>query len=121
LPQCTRTISIKLKKSRTKAGLHEFIEWLTSFDKKELDKLIVENERFKTFFVKASLHPNTILIQAAICNYRLQQIVTPPNMGVRFLDKLVDELAQGRNIKKILRTYIVFYCGIVKLPYMASV
>ena len=92
------------KKGRTKEELHQVIEWLTGFDDKKLQKLIKENETFETFFQHASLNPNVRLITGVICGYRVEEIEDPLTRKVRYLDKLVDELAKGRKMEKILRS-----------------
>ncbi|MCK0191464.1 DUF2200 domain-containing protein [Arenibacter sp. F20364] len=92
------------KKGRTKDELHQVIEWLTGFDEKQLKVLIAEKVTFTTFFDKATLHPNAPLIKGVICGYRIEEIETPLTQQVRYLDKLVDELAKGRKMEKILRT-----------------
>ncbi len=93
------------KKGRTKAELHQVIEWLTGFDEAKLQALIEEKVTFETFFQSATLHPNTHLITGVICGYRIEEI--DPKFAVykqcRYLDKLVDELAKGRKMEKILR------------------
>ena len=91
------------KKGRTKDELHQVIEWLTGFDKSALDKLIEEKATFKTFFEKANLNPNAVLIKGVICGYRIEEIETPLTKQTRYLDKLVDELAKGKKMEKILR------------------
>ena len=91
------------KKGRTREELHQVIKWLTNFDKKKLDELIKENATFETFFQKASLNPNAHLITGVICGYRVEEIGDPLTQQVRYLDKLVDELAKGRKMEKILR------------------
>ena len=91
------------KKGRTKAELHQVIEWLTAFDPKKLQELIKENATFETFFQRASLNPNARLITGVICGYRVEEIADPLTQQVRYLDKLVDELAKGRKMEKILR------------------
>ena len=91
------------KKGRTKAELNEVIEWLTGFDEKKLQALIEEQVSFKTFFQKASLNPNAQLIKGVICGYRVEEIENVLTQQVRYLDKLVDELAKGRKMDKILR------------------
>ena len=91
------------KKGRTKEELHQVIEWLTNFDKKKLQELIKENATFETFFQQASLNPNARLITGVICGYRVEEIQDPLTRQVRYLDKLVDELAKGRKMEKILR------------------
>lgn len=92
------------KKGRTKEELHEVIEWLTGFNKKKLDQLINEKVTFETFFDQAKLHPNAALITGMICGYRIEEIENPLTKQVRYLDKLVDELAKGRKMEKILRS-----------------
>ncbi|HEY0669665.1 MAG TPA: DUF2200 domain-containing protein [Sphingobacteriaceae bacterium] len=91
------------KKGRTKEELHQVIEWLTGFDIKKLQDLIRENVTFEEFFRLASLNPNVHLITGVICGYRVEEIGDPLTQQVRYLDKLVDELAKGRKMEKILR------------------
>jgi hypothetical protein len=91
------------KKGRTKDELHHVIAWLTGFDDKKLQKLIKENVTFETFFQQASLNINAGLITGVICGYRVEEIENPLTRQVRYLDKLVDELAKGRKMEKILR------------------
>jgi hypothetical protein len=91
------------KKGRTKEELHQVIEWLTAFDHQKLQELIEENVTFETFFQRASLNPNARLITGAICGYRVEEIEDPLTQQARYLDKLVDELARGRKMEKILR------------------
>src|SRR5688572_28166409 len=83
------------KKGRTKEELHQVIEWLTGFDNKKLQELIKENVTFETFFTRASLNPKASLITGMICGYRIEEIENPLTKQVRYLDKLVDELAKG--------------------------
>ncbi len=90
-------------KGRTKEDLHQVIEWLTGFDEKKLQELIVEKVTFETFFKQAKLNPNAQLITGVICGYRIEEIENPITKQVRYLDKLVDELAKGKKMKKILR------------------
>ena len=92
------------KKGRTKEELHQVIEWLTDFDKKKLQELIKEEATFETFFERASLNPNAHLITGVICGYRVEEIEDPLTQKARYLDKLVDELAKGKKMEKILRT-----------------
>lgn len=92
-----------VKKGRTKEELLQIITWLTGFDKNKLQELIDEKVTFKTFFQKASLNPNADLIKGVICGYRIEEIENPLTKQVRYLDKLVDELAKGRKMNKILR------------------
>lgn len=91
------------KKGRTIEELHKVIEWLTGFDKKELQDQLDKNVTFETFFNHAKLNPNAHLITGVICGYRIEEIENPLTKQVRYLDKLVDELAKGRKIEKILR------------------
>jgi hypothetical protein len=91
------------KKGRTKEELHQVIEWLTGFDNKKLQKLIKEKVTFETFFQQASLNPSAHLITGVICGYRVEEIENPLTQQARYLDKLVDELAKGRKMEKILR------------------
>jgi hypothetical protein len=92
------------KKGRTKDELHQVITWLTGFDNKKLQKLINEKVTFETFFQKARLNSNVSLITGVICGYRIEEIENPLMRQVRYLDKLVDELAKGRKMEKILRS-----------------
>jgi len=92
------------KKGRTREELLQVIEWLTGFDNKKLQELIKENVTFESFFKQASLNPNAPLITGVICGYRVEEIEDPLTQQVRYLDKLVDELAKGRKMEKILRS-----------------
>lgn len=91
------------KKGRTKEELRMVIEWLTGFDNKKLQQLIKEKVTFETFFQRASLNPNAHLITGMICGYRIEEIENTLTRQTRYLDKLVDELAKGRKMEKILR------------------
>lgn len=91
------------KKGRTKEELHQVIEWLTGYDNRNLQELIKGNVTFETFFQHASLNPNAHLITGVICGYRIEDIEDGLTRKVRYLDKLVDELAKGRKMEKILR------------------
>lgn len=91
------------KKGRTVAELHQVIEWLTGYDEKKLQELIDEKITFKDFFEKAILNPNVSLITGVICGYRIEEIENQLMRQVRYLDKLVDELAKGKKMEKILR------------------
>ena len=91
------------KKGRTKEELQQVIEWLTGYDEKKVQELIDQKVSFETFFQQASLHPNAQLITGVICGYRIEDIENPLTQQVRYLDKLVDELAKGRKMEKILR------------------
>src|SRR5258707_15744201 len=92
------------KKGRTKEELHQVIAWLTGFNNEKLKDLIEKKVTFETFFQMASLNPNAHLITGVICGYRVEEIENPLTQQVRYLDKLVDELAKGRKMEKILRS-----------------
>ncbi len=91
------------KKGRTKEELHQVIEWLTGYNDEKLRKLIDEKANFEAFFKNAKLNPNAHLITGLICGYRIEEIINPLTQQVRYLDKLVDELAKGRKMEKIIR------------------
>ncbi len=91
------------KKGRTKEELRQVITWLTGFDDSDLQALIEEAVTFEVFFKRATLNPNAHLIKGSICGYRIEDIETPLTKKVRYLDKLVDELARGKAMEKILR------------------
>ena len=91
------------RKGRTKKELHQVIEWLTNFDAAQLQELIDEKATFETFFKKATMNPNAHLITGVICGYRIEEIENVLTKRVRYLDKLVDELAKGKIMGKILR------------------
>ena len=92
------------KKGRTKEELHQIITWLTNLDSNKVQQLIDDHVTFEEFFQKSTLHPNASLIKGVICGYRVEEIENPLTQKVRYLDKLVDELAKGKAIDKILRT-----------------
>ena len=91
------------KKGRTTDELHQVISWLTGFNEKQLQKQIDDKVTFKQFFQKAKLNPNAHLIKGVICGYRVEDIENPLTRKARYLDKLVDELAKGKKMEKILR------------------
>ncbi len=91
------------KKGRTREELHQVIKWLTNYNEKELQELIEEKATFEKFFQNATLNPNAHLITGVICGYRVEEIQNSLTQQVRYLDKLVDELAKGRKMEKILR------------------
>jgi hypothetical protein len=91
------------KKGRTKEELHQVIAWLTGFTDQQIDELIAEKVTFETFFSRAILHPNASLITGLICGYRIEEIENTLTRNVRYLDKLVDDLAKGKTMEKILR------------------
>ena len=92
------------KKGRTVEELHQVIAWLTGFDDDKLQSLIDSKVTFQQFFAEATLNPNASLIKGVICGYRVEEIETPLTRQARYMDKLVDELAKGRKMEKILRT-----------------
>jgi len=91
------------KKGRTIEELHQVINWLTDFDEKDIKDLIEEEVTFEEFFQRAKLNPNAHLIKGTICGYRIEEIDNTLTQQVRYLDKLVDELAKGKAMEKILR------------------
>lgn len=91
-------------KGRTVAELHEVIEWLTGFDEQKLHELMDQKVTFEEFFAQAKLNPKAELITGTICGYRIEDIQTPLTKQARYLDKLIDELAKGKKMEKILRT-----------------
>ena len=91
------------KKGRTKEELDQVVSWLTGFGNKKIQDLINEGVNFEIFFQQATLHPNAHLITGLICGYRVEEIEHPLTQQVRYLDKLVDELAKGKKMEKILR------------------
>jgi hypothetical protein len=91
------------KKGRTKEELHQVIEWLTGFDDTKIEELIERKVSFQTFFDEATLNPNAELIKGIICGYRVEEIENPLTQKVRYLDKVVDELAKGKKLEKIMR------------------
>ena len=91
------------KKGRTKEELDQVVSWLTGYNEKKIQDLINEGVNFEIFFQQATLHPNAHLITGLICGYRVEEITHPLTQHVRYLDKLVDELAKGKKMEKILR------------------
>lgn len=91
------------KKGRTKKELFQVIEWLTGYDESELQEHIDSESSFEIFFQNANINPNANLIKGLICGYRIEEINNKLTQSVRYLDKLVDELAKGRKMDKILR------------------
>ncbi len=92
------------KKGRSKEELHQVIEWLTGFDEHQLQDFIDEKATFEQLFDKARLNPNAKLITGVICGWRIEKIDNILTRQIRYMDKLVDELAKGRKMEKILRT-----------------
>ncbi|QRO87468.1 DUF2200 domain-containing protein [Kytococcus sedentarius] len=91
------------KKDRTVGELHQVIEWLTGFDEAQLAKHLEDRTSFEDFFAAAELNPNAFLITGSICGVKVQEVEDPLMQKIRYLDKLVDELAKGRPMEKILR------------------
>ncbi len=91
------------KKGRSESELHEVITWLTGYTETQLQKMITDKVTFEDFFKQAKLHPNAHLITGVICGYRVEEITNALTQQVRYLDKLVDELAKGKAMDKILR------------------
>ncbi|MCA9305223.1 MAG: DUF2200 domain-containing protein [Phycisphaerales bacterium] len=92
------------KKGRTKEELHQVIRWLTGFTDKQIQQHIDDKSTFEQFFKKATLNPNADQITGTICGHRIEEIENPLTRKTRYLDKLVDELAKGKKMEKILRT-----------------
>lgn len=93
------------KKGRTKEEFHQVLEWLTGFNEKKIQELIDEKVTFETFFQKAKIHPNAHLIKGVVCGYRIEDIADEFEIykQCRQMEKLIDELAKGRKMEKILR------------------
>jgi hypothetical protein len=92
------------KKGRTKAEVDEVIRWLTGYSQKQLEKLLKDGTDFETFFADApKLNPARSLIKGVICGVRIEEIKEPTMREIRYLDKLVDELAKGKAMEKVLR------------------
>ena len=91
------------KKGRTKEELHQVIEWLTGYDAEKINDIVAQKVNFKEFFENANLNENAPLITGVICGYRIEGIANDTTRQCRYLDKLVDELAKGRKMEKILR------------------
>lgn len=92
------------KKDRSKDELHQVIEWLTGFDETTLQKQIDDEVTMEQFFDRAKLNPSAHLIKGVICGYRVEEIENPLSQKARYMDKLVDELAKGKKMEKILRS-----------------
>lgn len=91
------------KKGRTREELDEVIRWLTGFDQAELDRHLANETTFENFFAAAQLNPNATLITGVICGIRVENIDDPLMQKIRYLDKLVDEIAKGKAMQKVLR------------------
>lgn len=92
------------KKGRTKSEVHEIIHWLTGYNEQSLQEQLDKRTDFKTFFEQApKMNPNAALIKGVICGYRIEEIEDELMRNIRYLDKLIDELAKGKKMEKILR------------------
>ena len=91
------------KKGRTKAELDEVIEWLTGFDEATLERHLAQETTFEDFFEQATLNPHVDQITGSVCGVKVQEVEDPLMRQIRYLDKLVDELAKGRPMEKVLR------------------
>ncbi|OEK04871.1 DUF2200 domain-containing protein [Roseivirga misakiensis] len=96
-------VSKVVKKGRTEEELHQVIEWLTGFNSQKLQQLIDDRVTVQEFFKQATVHPNAHMIKGVICGYRIEEIDNETTRQARYLDKLVDELAKGRKMEKIMR------------------
>jgi len=92
------------RKGRTKEEFHQVMEWLTGFTESDVQELIRNKTTFESLFSRAKLNPAASLIKGVICGYRIEEIEDPLTRRVRYLDKLVDELAKGKKLEKVLRT-----------------
>ena len=90
------------KKGRTEQELHQVIQWLMGYDAEELQKVLEDDVTYGEFFENCTLNPNAKLIKGVVCGYRVEEIEDPFMRNVRYLDKLVDELAKGKKMEKIL-------------------
>jgi hypothetical protein len=91
------------RKGRSRAELDQVVEWLTGYDEADLAEHLAAGTTFEDFFAQASLHPRASLITGSVCGVRVQDIEDPLMQQIRYLDKLVDELAKGRPMAKVLR------------------
>lgn len=91
------------KKGRTVEELHKTIEWLTGYTESQIQQMILDKVNFSEFFSKAKLNPNAHLITGTICGYRIEEIENNLTRQVRYLDKIIDELAKGKALEKIMR------------------
>jgi hypothetical protein len=91
------------RKGRSQAELDEVIEWLTGFDEVELRRHLDAGTTFQEFFAAAHLNPNVVLIKGVVCGVRVEDVEDPLMQKIRYLDKLVDELAKGKAMNKVLR------------------
>ena len=92
------------KKGRTKAEVDEIIRWLTGYSQRQLDAILQKGMPIEAFIANAEMNPSRTLVTGAVCGVRVEAIEDPVMQGIRYLDKLIDELAKGRPMEKILRT-----------------
>lgn len=92
------------KKGRSRAELDEVIQWLTGFDEPALTRHLADETTFEEFFAQAELNPNASLITGSVCGIRVEDVEDPLMQKIRYLDKLVDELAKGKAMDKVLRS-----------------
>ena len=92
------------RKGRTKAEVDRIVSWLTGYGERDLQRLLQKEVDFRTFFAEApAIHPNTALITGVVCGVRVEEVADPLMQKIRYLDKLIDELAKGKAMEKILR------------------
>ncbi|KGN42010.1 DUF2200 domain-containing protein [Knoellia aerolata] len=94
------------RKGRTRAEVDEVITWLTGYDQKALDAHLAHGTTFEDFFARAEINPNVSLITGTVCGVRVEEVEDPLMQQIRWLDKLVDELAKGRPMSKVLRSAV---------------
>ena len=92
------------KKGGTKQEVHQVIEWLTGFTSKQIQEFLEQQISFQEFFAQATLNPNAPMIKGVICGYRIEEIETPLTRNIRYLDKLIEEVAKRKKMEQILRT-----------------
>ncbi|MEJ7649782.1 MAG: DUF2200 domain-containing protein [Nakamurella sp.] len=92
------------RKGRSRAEVDEIFRWLTGFDESTMQRHLDEKTTFEEFFAAAQLHPNVSLITGTVCGIRVENVEDPLMQKIRYLDKLVDELAKGKPMEKILRS-----------------
>jgi hypothetical protein len=91
------------KKNRSEAELRTVLSWLTDLDGTQLDQAIASGESLQEFFARVTVHPNVVLITGSVCGVKVQEVEDPLMRNIRYMDKLVDELAQGKDLERILR------------------
>ena len=91
------------RKNRSEAELRTVLSWLTDLDGTQLDQAIASEENLQEFFARVTVHPNVVLITGSVCGVKVQEVEDPLMRNIRYMDKLVDELAQGKDLERILR------------------